>query len=574
VWETLLGRFKAGVQVFRVDSRMKAVSSTSLRGAFDRREELEPFCDPLIARTLRERRLYVNYPPRKTELLPSRWGLRFQPEGRGLPPDLERIVHLDAGRRVTRLSGKKPRTVVLVSRETGQDLAALTWMEATAAALPVALEDEALAEATGGRILGTGALVDTIGVAKDDPSLASLDQLLSRVNGQWFSQGLLFALFGVPVEGGERLWQVLRHHGAGWLGATPSPDRGVRWAGLELAQPLVIVHDLEQLLQPQFTCLDPVQTAIQETREALSGFFATRQPGSGLIHINEMDTKRQLVVWAQERMGERPPGPRGPGNDWIILGMGRQFSRDLVGNCPTLGLDLERFLTWQGYEAGISPSYGSPSLDLQLVTARELGREALLLIPFLETPEPVLMVQEACRRVKIHLKEVLVGVTSASVHAALHLARVPHRTGLVVPHWRGVLRESALVPFVGGYSIKGRRALTGSLMPSLNDCLPYHDPHPLGLPREEALDFSRTVLEQAERLFQTLEEVFRAGEGRLMGLMDLPAVVRYPRCPPFPRGFIPPRASSPSAIIREDLEALARLHPVGHHAHREGWLRG
>jgi hypothetical protein len=82
------------------------------------------------------------------------------------------------------------------------------------------------------------------------------------------------------------------------------------------------------------------------------------------------------------------------------------------------------------------------------------------------------------------------------------------------------------------------------------------------------------VLEQAALLFQTLEEAVRGSEGRLMGLMDLSAVVRYPRCPPFPRGFTPPRDSSPSDLINEDLEALARLHPEGHHAHREGWRRG
>ena len=71
--------------------------------------------------------------------------LRLNREGRGLPAGLEPLVQLDATRAVSRWTGRKPRTAVLQSRETGEDLAALTWLEGTATALPVALEDESLA---------------------------------------------------------------------------------------------------------------------------------------------------------------------------------------------------------------------------------------------------------------------------------------------------------------------------------------------------------------------------------------------------------------------------------------------
>ncbi len=563
-WEGKLDRFRGAVQVFQVPSRMKNVSSTSLREAFDRRGELELYCDPLIARVLRERRLYVNYPARKEEVYVSQWELRFHREG-GLPPGLERLSQLDATRAVARWTGHQPRTAVLLSRETGEDLAALTWMEGTAAALPVALEDESLAEVAGGSLMGAGALVEAIGACRGDESLVHLDQLLSRIIGQWFNEGLLFSLFGVPVQGGERLWEMLRHHGAGWLGAMTSKSRGVRWAGIELTHPLVMVHDLEQLLQPPYFRLGPAEEAFVRMRRALSAFFAERLPGSGLLHIHEKETKRQLVAWSEERLSER--------SGWVVLGLGRQFSRDIVGNSPTLALDLERYLTRQGYEAGIAPAYGSPSLELQLTTARELGRNALLLVPFLDSAEPVLMVAAACRKVGVRLREVLVGATSASVHAALQLSGVPHRTVLVVPHWRGVVRESAVVPFVGGWSIKEPRVQGHSLTPSINDCLPYHDPHPLGLDPDGALDFSRLALEQAILLFQVLEETFRVSEGRLLTLSDLSAVVRYPRCPPFPQGFTMPRDRAPSEILNQDLEALARLLPEAHRAHREGWRR-
>jgi hypothetical protein len=366
------------------------------------------------------------------------------------------------------------------------------------------------------------------------------------------------------------MWAALRSFGAGWLieGDEEGSGSPVRWAAIRLSDPLVVVWDLEQALQPIAGRAPAVRQVMQQGRTKLAEFFAHREPGRAVFHVREMEWKREVVEWAKQRVAEERDR-----RQWVMLGLGRQFSRDVVGNCPTLALDLERFLTWEGYEAGLRPSFGSPSLELQLNTARELGRDALLLAPFVESAEPILKIAAAARGAGIRLREVLIGVTSAAVHATLHLEGVPHRCGVVVPGWRGVLRESGLTPFVGGWSILGRDLLTGSLVPSLNDCLPYHDPHPLGLERGSALDFSRLVLDQASELFEAIESVFRQEEGRLLGLEDLGMVARHPRCPPFPRGFVPPPGRLPSEFLAEDLQALARLHPESHAAHQASWRR-
>jgi hypothetical protein len=101
--------------------------------------------------------------------------------------------------------------------------------------------------------------------------------------------------------------------------------------------------------------------------------------------------------------------------------------------------------------------------------------------------------------------------------------------------------------------------------------LPYHYPHHLGLAGADALDFSRLALRQARTLLAALEDAFREREGRFLSVQDLSAVVRTPRCPPLPQGFLPPRDRFASELVTEDIEALARLHPETHAAHRERW---
>ena len=566
-WQEKLQRLRAGARVLRLPPETRLVSSTTLRVALDRGADLEGLCDPLIARTLTERQLYVNYPSRKEPVRPPRYALQTLRGRAPLPSGLRTVVKLDGLPAVARSTGWPRESYVLSPRDgAGQD-AALSWREVAAAALPFVLAEARLRAFADGRLNGLGALVDGVAVAAGDAGRAALPTLLSRSMARWLDAGLQFALVGVPAADRSGLTEVLEEWGAGWLpdgGETPD---ALRWAWMSLADPLVLLWDLESVLQPHYAARPEVGEVIAQWRRELALFFARRRPGSALFHLPEREAKRVIVEWARARLAEEMR-PR----QWVILGLGRQFLRDVCGDVPTIALDLERFLTVQGYDAGLRPSHGSPTLEMQLHTARELGHDAMLLTPFLEDADRVLSVRRAARTAGVALREVLVGVTNADVHATLHLEGVAHRCRAVVPHWQGVIRESALAPYVGGWSILGREALeAGSLLPSLNDCLPYHHPHPLGLEGEAALDFSRLALNHTRRLFLTLEEIFRATEGRLLGVRDLPFVVRTPRCPPFPQGFEPPSERLPSELLSEDIEALARLHPESHAAHRHGW---
>ena len=567
-WEEKLGWFRARVQIARLPHHAKKVSSSSLRSALDRGGDLEYLCDPLVGRTLLDRQLYVNYPSKKEPVRPPRFTLAVQRSGASAIAGMRPLLRLDTIPKVARWSGKPRESCILVAREGGKALVGLTWREVSAAEVPVMLGDLQLAGLPGGRLSGLGALVDTAAAAEGEDKAANHAALLPRVMARWLDAGLQFAIVGAPPTGGSAFLEAFQRCGGTWLTEQPSEELGgIHWASVDLTEPLVLVWDMEAVLQPHYAAEPAVQDVVEKGRAQLSAFFRDRAPGKALFHLHEREAKRQLVEWARGRIAEDRAHRR-----WVVLGLGRQFLRDVIGESPTIALDLERFLTGQGYDAGLHPSAGSPSLALQLHTAAELGRDGLLLVPFLESAEPVQMVRAAARSAGIALREVLVGVTSAGVHATLHLQGVPHRCGVVIPRWRGIIRESALAPYVGGWSIHGRDPLaSGSLLSSLNDCLPYHHPHPLGLDDEAALDFSRLALDHTRQLFRTLEDIFRASEGRLLSLHDLSFVVRTPRCPPFPQGFLPPRERVPSDLLAADLEALARLHPESHEAHRRRW---
>jgi hypothetical protein len=459
--------------------------------------------------------------------------------------------------------GRRRTVFVLASGdEQRRALAALAWREISAASLPVVVGADSPALAGKERPVGQGVLVEAVAAAQGGTD-RSIRRLLSEALARWLDSGLLFALMPPPPAGADAMIGALREIGtampAGEAASSQAP------AVLRLTNPLVLLWDVEGVLQPPYAAAPAVRSALTEGRRAVAEFFAGANPGNGLLHLHEEQLKRSVVKRAMERLADEPPRQR-----WVVLGLGRQFSRDIVGNVPTLAIDLERYLTWQGYEGGTHPLVGSPALELQVAVAGELGRRALLLAPFLDNAEAVVRVVDAAKNVGLEVSEVLVGVTSASVRAALELRAIAHSCATVVPSWQGVLRESAVAPYVGGWSIVGREPLeTGSLLPSLPDCLPYHYPHHLGLAEVAALDFSRLALHQARKLLLAIEDTFRETEGRLLSVRDLGAVMRTPRCPPVPEGFLPPRDRFPSELVAEDIEALARLHPATHAAHRE-----
>lgn len=563
-WEQRIGSFRKGVSVVLVPAFVTAVSSTSLRAALDRHGELEPLCHPLIARTLTERRLYVNYPANKQPVQPPAERAEVVTGQSRLPAELAPLVqrrYQDADG-----AGRIRRVCVLSASQPHQPLAGLAWQEVPAAVLPVVTGDARLSRAHSGGLVGLGALVEGVASSPEGPDAGVMQVLLSEVMRRWLHTGLLFALAPTVPSTPAVLRQQLSQLGASWLrGGTPTDT--VEWALLRLTEPLVLLWDLESLIHPAYVATARVADVLAASRQALASFFAGLRPGNGLLHLHEERLKRRVVEWAVQLLASEPPSRR-----WVVLGLGRRFSRDIAGNTPTLAIDIERFLTWQGYEGGHQPRVGSLPLPEQLAVARELGKQAMLLVPVLESVEPVLQVVAAGEAAGMPVRSILIGVTDASVRATLELRGIRHHCEVVVPGWQGVLRESAVTPYLGGWSIQGREPSEfGSLLPSLNDCLPYHHPHHLGLEGDAALDFSRLALERTRRLLKALEETFREAEGRLLSVRDLGAVVRSPRCPPLPHGFAPSAERFPSDLVAEDLEALARLHPESHNAHRERW---
>jgi cytidyltransferase-like protein len=557
--EPLRRKFRGGVSLVTVPGNVEGLSSTSVRAALDRGEDPDRFCHPLVARTLMDRGLYVNHPTQKVSAAGPADRFSIADRDGRIPAGLDAVVSAEYPAR--RGGGSWERIVGRLESADGERrvLAAIVWRQVSAAALPVVAGDARLAEVAGGRLLGQGALVESVALDGRAGAGPRLSRLFAEATASWLDAGLLFALVPVREEEGA-LCDALCETGAAPAEAGEAA-RG--FAVLRLTNPLVLVWDLEQVLQPACAASLPVRRALLANRSALTAFFARLSPGQALLHIREDELKRRVSSLARQRISESKSGRRR-----VVLGLGREFSRDLVGDSPTLAVDLERHLTWQGHEAGTHPGRGGPPLRDQLAIARELSREAILLAPFLPDPEPVFAVVDAAASVGLAIHEVLIGVTDAATRAALRLRGVRHEAGTVVPGWRGVLRESSVAPYLGGTSILGRDQLEwGSLLPSLNNCLPYHHPHDLGLDDTTALDFSRLALSRTRELFRAIEETFREAEGRLLSVSDLAHVVRRPRCPPFPQGFVPPAERFPSDLIAEDLEALARLHPEGHAAH-------
>ncbi|HLE60353.1 MAG TPA: hypothetical protein VI700_02355, partial [Thermoanaerobaculaceae bacterium] len=203
--------FRNGVAVVPAPTRVRTVSSTSVRAALDRHEELEVLCHPLVARTLLERRLYVNYPAQKQPVGAPGDRILISHGNVSLPAGLRAVAEV-TGHRTGQRAAKGSTVFVLATGDDDQrPLAALAWRKVSAAALPVVVDSESLALAGDGRLVGQGALVETVATAPGD---VSLQRLFSEALARWLDAGLLFGLVPLPARRASQFAQTLRHLGA------------------------------------------------------------------------------------------------------------------------------------------------------------------------------------------------------------------------------------------------------------------------------------------------------------------------------------------------------------------------
>jgi hypothetical protein len=127
--------FRGGVAVVPTPPRVRAISSTSVRAALDRREDLEALCPPLVARTLLERRLYVHYPAQKQPVAVPDRRLLVSDGAEGVPASLLPVV--ERAHPGAKAKAKGLSMFVLASGDNQRrPLAAVTWRKVSAAALP------------------------------------------------------------------------------------------------------------------------------------------------------------------------------------------------------------------------------------------------------------------------------------------------------------------------------------------------------------------------------------------------------------------------------------------------------
>jgi hypothetical protein len=105
--------FRGGVAVVPTPPRVRAISSTSVRAALDRRGDLEALCPPLVARTLQERRLYVHYPAQKQPVAAPERRLLVSDGAVEAPPGLLPMVELGGQRPGP--AGQEDHDIVLAS---------------------------------------------------------------------------------------------------------------------------------------------------------------------------------------------------------------------------------------------------------------------------------------------------------------------------------------------------------------------------------------------------------------------------------------------------------------------------
>jgi len=162
--------------------------------------------------------------------------------------------------------------------EEDHTLAALAWRSISAAALPVILGEERLVLPGGGRLLGEGrwwSRWSSPAIRKTAHTCKSSSLRRSHTGS---TAGLLFGLVPFTTHGAEPVTDAC----ASTAPPCPRPARrrNRRRGRPPLANPLVLVWDVESVLQTPFAAAPGVRLALAEARRALAEFSPSLPPQS------------------------------------------------------------------------------------------------------------------------------------------------------------------------------------------------------------------------------------------------------------------------------------------------------
>jgi nicotinic acid mononucleotide adenylyltransferase len=594
--KSIAARFKHGYNEMSIDSELAMVSSTRIREQIEKGRPIDDMVDPLVARFIQERRLYVKTPEFKSEVGRGQWSYRLIDQDNIRKTDMAAIADLyqnafrdhPARSMVSKneifeyydkfFTKQKGKILVLENTSRNNELIGmLTYFEIETVRLLSLVKSPAVSELirekTAGRLVYSNILA--IRSSYQHRNLAF--EIKTRAALQWIEEGFMHALSKINASvinknskishHEARLFALNQEMGYEILPLENNEKIGdnqyhIRYMICNLQRPILLINDLVDQFKRPFRHDKALHSIIHINQKNMAYVFRKMYPNNLLLRINNRD----LVTKVIERICQVNEVPfqylhhkrRKLGEHMAIL-LGQVLGRELVPNTVTKALHSDRTIDRQGKETYFMPYPYYADINSQLQTLRNFNRPPILADLFSLSGNTVMHIIEMAKAINLDIRKVVVGIISGKAQELLLANNIETEHLIFLPRLTNWFNLRHFYPFIGGETINQPFYYRKLIIESMNYIFPYRRAVQLKhINREHFLALSKTALSGAIEIFEFLEDAYLQEHKRELTLLQLPDVMEDPRRPIHNLSYSVNWNERISDILKGDMEQVER----------------
>lgn len=331
---------------------------------------------------------------------------------------------------------------------------------------------------------------------------------------------------------------------------------------VNMKAPVVIFRDVETIIKNPFNKNARVQKAIHKAHNNLLATMKQIYPGKLLLSFNMSAVHYKIIHKVASINGVSTVGDakkrRGP---YMSVPFGKALSNVLVPNTVTKSLHIDKYFNRAASHFTIGETHHYASITNQVKTIRSFNRPVILIDDLLHKGHRMRMLRPYLQRQGVEIKRVFAGVMTGQAMDMMMAQHLHAESAYFLPTLSVWLNEKDCYPFIGGDSIDNAHNYSGyDRNPSINLVLPYVKPEFIGDGNiDAALLYSKTCLENAALIMETLQDVYQETYEKRLTLKRLGEVITQPRIPDSDIGVKFDENMDPTRFLLNDIERLSRL---------------
>lgn len=557
-YETMTGK----VRELKLPVYLEDISSTRIRENIDRGRDISNLIDPVAQNFIYDNSLYLREPQYKDVLEASGLVVEAPARGRGeVLKDLEGDLlakGINVGRVRRYIENSFVRTAVMKDKN-GRVQAVAAVNELETGQLYEEFRDAEIAAYL--RRKATGRMIIIRGIycaAKTD--MRNLTQIImTEVLSKAVENDITYAIYHPLEEGTSReIIDVLIRQGFTEMDAVRG-GQGIYEVNMK--EPMAVIENMDTVLKDPFNKIPRIVEILEQTHAEMQLALTALNPGNLVLSFNAGVMNRKIVDMVT-RINEVPSYPLRERHlgECMCVPFGKILRSIAVPNTVTKTLHTEKMFspTLNSFTIREYPMYST--IDNQIRTIKSFNRPVILVDDLLHKGYRIKALDPIFKANNVEIRKLVMGLVSGRGKDLMTIQGRDVESAYFIPNLKAWFVESTLCPFIGGDGVESPKETEFNLIPSINLLLPFAAPKFLGeSTRDSVYRLSMVCLENAGKIFQTLESEYQNIFERQLTLKRLSDAVISPRMPNGSNRAAADFNLSPSVHIEDYMERLVRL---------------